>query len=180
MTLILTFGLDRVLVNVNLQLFSADVRAIMLPYSSLSLELGDTDLVKLQLHKDEWQVRHARRILQERAHDGKLSGTVAPALREMLRGQKEPARKLRALWALYAVGGLDEKALGALLGSPEEDVRRWAVRLLVDDHPVSDATAARLAEMEAHYARNRAAELDDLAYRRARGKNLLSMTKRLS
>jgi branched-chain amino acid transport system permease protein len=49
MTLILTFGLDRVLINVNLQLFSADVRAITVPYASLVLDLGDIRLPYIRI-----------------------------------------------------------------------------------------------------------------------------------
>ena len=40
MTLVLTFGLNMLLVNILLELFSADVRAITLPYSSMALEIG--------------------------------------------------------------------------------------------------------------------------------------------
>lgn len=40
MTLVLTFGLNMVLVNILLELFSADVRAVTMPYSSASLEIG--------------------------------------------------------------------------------------------------------------------------------------------
>jgi branched-chain amino acid transport system permease protein len=40
MSLVFTFGLNMLLVNVNLQLFSADVRSITMPYSSLALDLG--------------------------------------------------------------------------------------------------------------------------------------------
>jgi branched-chain amino acid transport system permease protein len=39
MSLVFTFGLNMLLVNVNLQLFSADVRSITMPYSSLALDL---------------------------------------------------------------------------------------------------------------------------------------------
>ena len=49
MTLILTFGLDRVLVNINLQLFSADVRAITLPYADRVLELGEIRLPYIRI-----------------------------------------------------------------------------------------------------------------------------------
>ncbi len=49
MTLILTFGLDRVLVNINLQLFSADVRAITLPYASAALEFGGIRLPYIRI-----------------------------------------------------------------------------------------------------------------------------------
>jgi branched-chain amino acid transport system permease protein len=41
MTLVLTFGLNMLLVNINLELFSADVRSITMPYAGLALELGD-------------------------------------------------------------------------------------------------------------------------------------------
>ena len=49
MTLILTFGLDRVLVNINLELFSADVRAITLPYADRVLELGEIRLPYIRI-----------------------------------------------------------------------------------------------------------------------------------
>ncbi|HET7032711.1 MAG TPA: branched-chain amino acid ABC transporter permease, partial [Casimicrobiaceae bacterium] len=45
----LTFGLDRVLVNINLQLFSADVRAITMPYASAALELGEIRLPYIRI-----------------------------------------------------------------------------------------------------------------------------------
>jgi hypothetical protein len=107
----------------------------------------DERLVQLQLHKNDWWVRHARRQLQERAHAGRLSKTVHPRLRKMLDEQKSPARKLRALWALYVTGGLDEKALLAQLDSPHEAVRRWAVRLLVEERKASAAVARKFGEM---------------------------------
>lgn len=40
MTLVLTFGLNMLLVNVLLELFSADVRAVTVPYASMALEVG--------------------------------------------------------------------------------------------------------------------------------------------
>lgn len=43
-TLVLTFGLDRILVNANLQLFSADIRGVTPPYAGASLVLGDIHL----------------------------------------------------------------------------------------------------------------------------------------
>jgi len=44
MTLILTFGLDMVLINVNLALFTADVRSITVPYADLALRFGEIRL----------------------------------------------------------------------------------------------------------------------------------------
>jgi branched-chain amino acid transport system permease protein len=44
MTLVLTFGLNMVLVNVLLELFSADVRAVTMPYASEALQIGGVRL----------------------------------------------------------------------------------------------------------------------------------------
>jgi putative membrane-bound dehydrogenase-like protein len=107
----------------------------------------DEKLVRLQLHKNDWWVRHARRLLAERAHAGKLSKPVHPQLRKMLADQPEETKQLRALWALYVTGGLDEKALLGLLDSRAESVRRWAVRLLVDEGKVSGAVVKKFAAM---------------------------------
>jgi putative membrane-bound dehydrogenase-like protein len=93
---------------------------------------SDEELVKAQLHRNDWRVRQARLILQERAFAGKLDPALSSRLWETAGEQKDAPRKLRALWALYAVGGADEKKLLALLDSEHETVRGWAVRLLVD------------------------------------------------
>ncbi len=110
-------------------------------------KLGDEELARLQLHKDEWLARHARRLLQERAQAGKLSDTVRPALRKMLAGEKDTPRRLRALWALHTVGGLDEAALAALLDDRDETVRGWAVRLLAEPRRVSEGVERKFARM---------------------------------
>src|SRR6185436_13569334 len=44
MTLILTFGLDMVLININLALFTADVRSITVSYADRALQLGEIRL----------------------------------------------------------------------------------------------------------------------------------------
>src|SRR5207248_6706676 len=93
---------------------------------------SDEELVHLQLHKNDWHVRHARRVLQERAAAGKLTAAARPALLTILRQNPDVTRKLRALWTLYVIGGVDEPLLTELLDSPHEYVRNWAVRLEVE------------------------------------------------
>jgi putative membrane-bound dehydrogenase-like protein len=111
-------------------------------------KLSDEELVKLQLHKNEWWARHARRLLQERANDGKLDRkSVQPQLTKMLNEEKETPRRLRALWALYGIGGLDEPALTTLLDDADETVRGWAVRLLLEDEKASATVTTKLAAM---------------------------------
>jgi len=108
--------------------------------------MSDEQLVRLQLHKNDWWVRHSRRLLQERAYASKLGKDVRPSLLKMLDEQKEVSRKLRALWALHVTGPLDEKTLLGLLDCPQEEIRRWAVRLLVEDKHISTDAVKRLAE----------------------------------
>jgi putative membrane-bound dehydrogenase-like protein len=106
-------------------------------------KLSDAELVALHTHRNDWFVRHARRILQERAAAGRERAGVHKALREMLSGSADVPRKLRALWTLHATGGLDETALLALLDHESEHVRSWAVRLLGEDRNPSDEALAK-------------------------------------
>ena len=94
---------------------------------------SDEELARLQVHANEWYVRTARRLLQERAAAGKDLGAAHRVLREILATDRDVRHRLRAIWALYATGGLDEKARLALLDDPSPPVRAWGVRLLVDD-----------------------------------------------
>jgi putative membrane-bound dehydrogenase-like protein len=121
------------------------------PAADLS-RLADAELVRLQLHANDWYVRHARRILAERAAAGNDFGETHALLRTMFESEPDAARKLRALWALYASQGATPEFLIGQLGHAEESVRVWAVRLLVDHGPPAAAAVtefARLAESDA-------------------------------
>jgi putative membrane-bound dehydrogenase-like protein len=108
---------------------------------------SDEELVRLQLHKNDWLVRHARRKLQERSVAGILSRVVQPALRKMLAEQPEATRKLRALWALHAIGGIDEAGLLSLLDAKDDAIRVWSIRLLAEDGVPSEAALARFTSV---------------------------------
>jgi hypothetical protein len=110
-------------------------------------KLTDAQLVEMQLHKNDWQVRHARRVLQERAAAGKLAAETKAALEKMLAANPDLTRKLRALWALHAIHGIDDAGLAALLDHPSEYLRGWAVRLLAEDRKVPPATLEKFAKM---------------------------------
>ena len=100
-------------------------------------------LVDLQLHRNDWYVRHARRILQERGPDPK----VHARLRNILHANPDVTRKLRALWALHVTGGLSEPDLVDLLSHESEYLRSWAVQLLVEDRNPSAAAVLRFVAM---------------------------------
>ena len=61
-------------------------------------ELSNEELVKLQLHQNDWYVRHARRLLQERTANNQEVSEVHRQLIAMFREQADVPRKLRALW----------------------------------------------------------------------------------
>lgn len=103
-------------------------------------ELTDSQLVELQLNRNDWFVRHARRNLQERFAAGKEMDTARQQLLAMFEAQGDVTRKLRALWALHAIGGASDEFLTTELSHDSEYVRAWAVQLICEDrNPPEDA-----------------------------------------
>jgi putative heme-binding domain-containing protein len=66
------------------------------------------------------------------------------ALLAMFVRETDDRRQLRAMWALYVIGGTDEVWLRDRLTAPSEHVRAWAVRLLADQGSPSRETVAAL------------------------------------
>jgi putative membrane-bound dehydrogenase-like protein len=119
------------------------------PWHGNIASLSDRELVACLLHKNDWHVQHARRVLQERAAAGKLHPGTHDRLWEVFTDNPDPLRKLRALWALHATGGLGEKQLLGLSNHAHEAVRAWAVQFMLDGHEASEAVLHRLAKMAA-------------------------------
>lgn len=109
--------------------------------------LSDLELVELQTHRNDWYVRHARRLLQERAAQGRNMSEVADRLCALFDGQAEVPGKLRALWALHVIGKLDERFLVDQLDHQSEYVRAWAVRLLGESGGITRDTWLRFGLM---------------------------------
>jgi len=104
---------------------------------------SDKELVNYQLHKNEWYVRQARTILQERGPNKK----VHKALKEILVKNPDVTRKLRALWVLHVTKGLTEKELSNLLANDNEYIRSWAIQLLVEKKTVAPETLNRFGDL---------------------------------
>ena len=110
--------------------------------------MHDVELARLQLHKNDWFVRMARRLLQERAANGGINGESVALLRGML-GHDDVTRRLRALWALHVTNNLDESELFHLLEDDSEWMRAWAVQLLMEkDHPGIEGKLVEMAETD--------------------------------
>lgn len=90
------------------------------------------ELVDLQLHENDWHVRHARRVLQERADRGELSSVIREKLDELATRHADATRRLRGLWALHVTGGLVDEVLLAALDDANEYIRAWAIQLALD------------------------------------------------
>ena len=95
----------------------------------------DDVLVQYQLHTNDWFVRHARRLLQERAAAGKLERDTESKLRRILDEHTDITRKLRGLWALNAIGDVKDDLLLRLFRHENEHMRWWAVKLAADSRP---------------------------------------------
>jgi putative membrane-bound dehydrogenase-like protein len=97
--------------------------------------LPDRALVQLQLSQNDWFVRHARRLLQERAAAGTLENDTRSLIARILDAHEDITRNLRALWALHAIGGADPEVLQRLLKHENEHMRWWAIKLSADSRP---------------------------------------------
>ena len=106
-------------------------------------KLNASELVKLQLHPNDWFARQARLQLAERAAAGLEFETAKAQLREMFVRQTNSVMQLRALWSLYAIGAADSEFLRAQLGHPDEHVRVGVIRLLTDFWPLDTSVSAR-------------------------------------
>ncbi len=107
----------------------------------------DAELVELQLHKNDWYVRQARRLLAERAAAKKLDAKVHEALERMAFDHEDSARRLRGLWGLHVTGGLGEKQLTRGLAHRCPHVRAWTIQLACENFKLSLAVAARMIEL---------------------------------
>jgi putative membrane-bound dehydrogenase-like protein len=91
----------------------------------------DAELVALHTHRNEWFVRTARRLLQERAADGKLDRAALEPVVGMA-SSADAVTALRGLWTLLATGSLDDAGLARAFAHADDHVRGWAVTLATE------------------------------------------------
>ncbi len=109
--------------------------------------LSNDELVGLLEHRNDWFVRHARRVLQERAASGADLSAVRTRLRRKVLSDADITRRLRALWALASIEELEPAWLLDLLDDESEHMRVWAIRLLADRAEVPAEAVPRLVEL---------------------------------
>ncbi len=109
-------------------------------------KLDGAELVKLHGHPNEWYSRQARLELIARANAGQDLGAVQRQLRTLVETPSGGTTGLRALWTLYAIGGVDDALLRMALQSADEHVRTWAVRMISDTWPLDTLMSVRPPE----------------------------------
>ncbi|WP_175517200.1 PVC-type heme-binding CxxCH protein [Planctomicrobium piriforme] len=100
-------------------------------------KLTNAELAHLAIFaENDWYVRHARRILQERAVVGDANFADLPALSEVK--PNDSVAMLRKLWLMYSTGlfaKLSEVEYHQLLANEDPHVRGWCIRLLTEAVP---------------------------------------------
>ncbi len=108
-------------------------------------KLTDADLVKMQSSPNDWYVRHARRLLQERTAAGKLAAETRGGLQKLATDDKDETRRLRGIWALHVTGGVPAAVSARLLADASPYVRGWIVQLLTEN-PAQTPSSGQLAQ----------------------------------
>ena len=101
------------------------------------------ELLALQSHKNEWWVRRARRVLQERGPDP----AVHAAFSAMLDAPGDAPPRLRGLWGLHVTDGAPDELLLRLLKDRDEWLRAWAIQLLAEDRQPGAPALPEFARM---------------------------------
>ncbi|RLS51957.1 MAG: dehydrogenase [Planctomycetota bacterium] len=101
---------------------------------------SDSELTQGLVRTNEIYSRQCRLVLQERARAGQDLSAIQETLRKSVESAPEVRNRLRSLWALNAIGTIDESWLIGRLQDSDEHIRAWAVRLLIDGTQVSPLT----------------------------------------
>jgi putative membrane-bound dehydrogenase-like protein len=126
------------------KIFYGDLRP--LPEFDLAVKSG-RELIELQLHRNDYYARTARRVLQDRRAMNNDTPGIHRRAQQMFAEQQDVTRKLRAMWVLYVTEGADAAFLLDQLEHENEHVRSWAVRLLCDSGPPPAEAVASFARM---------------------------------
>jgi hypothetical protein len=98
-------------------------------------------LAAMQYEKNEWLVRHARRILQERGPDK----DVHAELLKIIPNKLDIHRRLCALWTFHVTEGAIDTLL---LDDENEYMRAWAIQLLMENRRMPTEKLLLMAEKD--------------------------------
>ncbi len=109
---------------------------------------------------NEWVRRHSRRLLQEFNASGMPLEEITTFLRSSLKAltkrqnslasSEGVTSKLRSVWALHNIDGIDEALFQFLLEDESEHIRAWAVRLQCENQKPPAAALAKFTDLAAN------------------------------
>lgn len=108
---------------------------------------SDRELAEFVMEKNDWFVRHSRRLLQERSAQRELEPDALRRLVEIATSHTDETRRLRAAWALHATGSLNAEVLESMFGDESAYVRAWAIQLSLDDAAADEALLKRMVKL---------------------------------
>jgi putative membrane-bound dehydrogenase-like protein len=92
----------------------------------------DMELAEMCLDGNDWYVRHARRLLQERSMARKIDASAVEKLASIATTHAEPTRRLRASWALHVIDAINPQLSNKLATDANPEVRAWSLRLAAE------------------------------------------------
>jgi len=111
--------------------------------------LSNDKLARMIGVRNEWHSRQARQLLQQRAAAGQDLTKAALTVMNTYKLTTSTPTALRAMWTLNAIGSADEDWLLDQSNDKREHIRTWAIKLLIDQGPLSKETQKRFIEMAA-------------------------------
>ena len=105
------------------------------------IDATDQQLVRAQLHPNDWHVRMARLVLAHRASERPIDTAAVTKLKEIATTHQSPMRRLRGLWCLHVIGSLDTQTARKCISDRSEYVRSWTVQLLAESKAVDEREA---------------------------------------
>jgi putative membrane-bound dehydrogenase-like protein len=108
---------------------------------------SDLQLANAMLKDNDWYVRHARRILQERASKREIEPAAVKKLLEIATSNNDDTRRLRGIWALHGIGKVDDALTNRLLEDKSPYVRGWAIQLTMEASPPLAELLDKLADL---------------------------------
>lgn len=106
-------------------------------------------LLELSSHSNQWYVRHARRILQERAAATTPTSDLSKQVGVQPPADKDPLKRLQLLLSMQQAGMLHEAEYLSFLKDESEMIRSWVIQFAMEGRQASASLVSRLAEMAA-------------------------------
>jgi putative membrane-bound dehydrogenase-like protein len=108
----------------------------------------DVELVELLSHKNQWFVRHAQGLLNERAATGKtIDENARTKILAMATSDPNPLQRLQGLWTAHAIGAFTDDVANRTLADADPYVRGWTIQLALDQKSASPALLNRFAAL---------------------------------